>query len=120
MEVIDTHKYQPLILIQLSSRNDVTPTPQTTTLLANHRGKPQLQPHPLPNTLLTHGQANVEAHVVDGSQVLLVIDIEHTVGEDFDSSALGKGVSQLSSGLQAHDKGGGVSHDGVICHHIGS
>lgn len=75
-----------------------------------------LRDDPLPT--LTYGDPNVESHVTEGGEVLLIVNVEDTVGEDLHSCVVGELVSQLPGPLEAIDEGRGVAHDGMEGHHI--
>ena len=53
-----------------------------------------------------------------GGQVLLIIDIEDTVGEDCDSSGIGEFISKLACPLETIDECRRFTHDGVVSHDI--
>ena len=73
---------------------------------------------PTPHLVPTYGDTNVESHVLEGGEVLLIVNIEHTVREDLHSSVVGELVSQFPGPFEAIDEGRGVAHDGVEGHHI--
>ncbi len=55
---------------------------------------------------------------MNGGEILLIVDVEHTVWEDGHTCGLGEGVGQRSSRLESSNKGRRVGHDSVVGHHV--
>ena len=66
----------------------------------------------------TYGDTNVEPHVVDGGEVLFVVDIPHRVRKDLHSGVVGEHIGQFPGPAQAVDVHRGVGHDGMVGHDV--